>query len=191
VARLRLRQVLRPQAGALLPGNDAQAAHPAASRPSAESTVSVTRPPVQANEKPISKRCPAHLLRRFPSGSLVESGLMTDAIRVHRAVCHRHPQFTAIRCLRASRSYREQGLALDCMISDATVGWNIASWSFIGGTSGLCSEFGGLVSGCQTGVHRQPIAWTRWISLRQQRSTLVEDSKQGLHNKFFTGGGWA
>jgi hypothetical protein len=115
-------------AGALLLGNDAQAAHPAASTPSAEPTVSVTRPPVvQANAKPISKRCPAHLLRPFPSGSLVESGLTTDAIRVHRAVCHRHPQFTAIRCLRASSGDRGEGLALDCMISGATFGWNIAN----------------------------------------------------------------
>jgi hypothetical protein len=52
---------------------------------------------------------------------------MTDAIRVHRAVCHRHPQFTAIRCLRASSGDRGEGLALDCMISGATFGWNIAN----------------------------------------------------------------
>jgi hypothetical protein len=128
VARLRLRRVLRPHpalqiarvavpaafvaglrggaAGALLLGNDGQTAHPAASTPSAESTVSVTP---------------------FPSGSLVESGLTTDAIRVHRAVCHRHPQFTAIRCLRASSGDRGEGLALDCVISGATFGWNIAN----------------------------------------------------------------
>jgi hypothetical protein len=28
------------------------------------------------------------------------------------------------------------------------------------------------------------------LRLRQRRSTLIEDSKQGLHNRYFTGGGW-
>jgi hypothetical protein len=61
-----------------------------------------------------------------PSGSSVESGLTPDAIRVHRAVCHRYPQVKTFFGKRASGGYHGQGRALDCMISDTTVGWDIA-----------------------------------------------------------------
>ena len=37
-----------------------------------------------------------------PGGSSVESGLTPDAIRVHRALCHRYPQFTSFLGLRSS-----------------------------------------------------------------------------------------
>jgi uncharacterized protein YraI len=63
-----------------------------------------------------------------PGGSSVESGLTPDAIRVHRALCHRYPQFTSFLGLRSSSGYHGQGRALDCMISDSTVGWNAARW---------------------------------------------------------------
>ena len=63
-----------------------------------------------------------------PSGSSVESGLTPDAIRVHRAVCHRYPQVKTFFGKRASGGYHGQGRALDCMISDSTVGWDIAHW---------------------------------------------------------------
>jgi hypothetical protein len=63
-----------------------------------------------------------------PSGSSVESGLTADAIRVHRAVCHRYPQVKTFFGLRASGGYHGQGRALDCMISDSTIGWDIAHW---------------------------------------------------------------
>jgi hypothetical protein len=59
-----------------------------------------------------------------PSGSSVESGLIPDAI----AVCHRYPQFKAFYGKRASSGYHGQGRALDCMISESTVGWEIARW---------------------------------------------------------------
>ena len=62
------------------------------------------------------------------SGSSVESGLTPDAIRVHRAVCHRYPQVKTFFGKRGSGGYHGQGRALDCMISDSTVGWNIAHW---------------------------------------------------------------
>jgi uncharacterized protein YraI len=63
-----------------------------------------------------------------PSGSSVESGLTSDAIRVHRAVCHRYPQVKTFYGTRASGGYHGSGRALDCMISNSTVGWDIAHW---------------------------------------------------------------
>jgi uncharacterized protein YraI len=63
-----------------------------------------------------------------PSGSSVENGLTPDAIRVHRALCHRYPQFTSFLGLRSSSGYHGEGRALDCMISNTTVGWDAANW---------------------------------------------------------------
>ena len=63
-----------------------------------------------------------------PSGSSVESGLTPDAIRVHRALCHRYPQVSNFLGRRTASGYHGQGRALDCMISDSTVGWEIARW---------------------------------------------------------------
>jgi hypothetical protein len=58
----------------------------------------------------------------------VESGLTPDAIRVHRALCHRYPQFTSFLGRRSSSGYHGQGRAIDGMISNSTVGWNAARW---------------------------------------------------------------
>ena len=63
-----------------------------------------------------------------PGGSSVESGLTPDAIRVHRALCHRYPQFTSFLGRRSSGGYHGSGRALDCMISDSSVGWAAAKW---------------------------------------------------------------
>ncbi len=63
-----------------------------------------------------------------PGGSSVESGLTPDAIRVHRALCHRYPQFTSFLGRRSSSGNHGSGRALDCMISDSSVGWNAARW---------------------------------------------------------------
>jgi len=63
-----------------------------------------------------------------PSGSSVESGLTPDAIRVHRALCHRYAQISAFYGRRSSGGYHGEGRALDNMISDSTVGWEIAKW---------------------------------------------------------------
>jgi uncharacterized protein YraI len=63
-----------------------------------------------------------------PSGSSVEDGLTPDAIRVHRAVCHRYPQVTSFLGVRSSSGYHGEGRALDCMISNSTVGWDLAKW---------------------------------------------------------------
>jgi uncharacterized protein YraI len=63
-----------------------------------------------------------------PSGSSVEDGLTPDAIRVHRALCHRYPQFTSFLGRRSSSGYHGDGRAVDCMISNTTVGWDAANW---------------------------------------------------------------
>ncbi len=63
------------------------------------------------------------------SGSGVESGLTQDAIRVHRAICARFPQVTSYHGVRAdSLPYHPSGRALDAMISDSTIGWQIANY---------------------------------------------------------------
>jgi hypothetical protein len=63
------------------------------------------------------------------SGSAVESGLTPDAIRVHRAICARFPQVTTYFGVRAdSLPYHPSGRALDSMISDSTIGWQIANY---------------------------------------------------------------
>jgi hypothetical protein len=80
----------RSVAGALMPGDDAQAAYPAPSMTSPESTASVTRLLAQANEKPV----------------------MRYAICVSR----RHPRVTVIHGLHASRIDGELRRGLDCMI---------------------------------------------------------------------------
>jgi hypothetical protein len=62
------------------------------------------------------------------TGSAVESGLTPDAIRVHRAICARYPQVTAFGGRRSSNDFHGSGQALDSMISNSTVGWEIARW---------------------------------------------------------------
>ncbi len=62
------------------------------------------------------------------SGTKVESGLTPDAIRVHRALCARYPQISAFGGRRASSDFHGSGQALDSMISNSTVGWQIANW---------------------------------------------------------------
>jgi hypothetical protein len=63
------------------------------------------------------------------SGSKVESGLTPDAIRVHRAICARYPQVKVFGGRRAgSDGFHSSGRAVDSMISDSAVGWQIAKW---------------------------------------------------------------
>ena len=63
-----------------------------------------------------------------PSGSSVEAGLTRDAIRVHRAICARYPQVKTFYGLRAGDGYHGSGRAIDCMIGDSTIGWQMANW---------------------------------------------------------------
>jgi len=61
------------------------------------------------------------------SGSEVESGLMPNTIKVHRAVCARFPEVTSYGGLRSDGEHG-QGLALDIMVSSQGLGDEIASW---------------------------------------------------------------
>lgn len=61
-------------------------------------------------------------------GTSVESGLTSDAILVHRAICNRFPQVSSFGGTRASNDYHGTGQAVDAMISDSGTGWEIARW---------------------------------------------------------------
>ena len=62
------------------------------------------------------------------SGNGVESGLTRDAIRVHRALCARYPQISSFGGTRSGGGFHGSGQALDCMISNSSVGWDVANW---------------------------------------------------------------
>lgn len=63
------------------------------------------------------------------TGSAVESGLTSDAIRVHRAVCAQFPQVTTYLGLRSGGGAHGEGRALDIMVySDSSLGDAIAAW---------------------------------------------------------------
>ncbi len=64
-----------------------------------------------------------------PGDSAMESGLTQDAIRVHRALCARYPQITSFGGLRpGDPGFHGSGQAVDCMISNSSVGWDVARW---------------------------------------------------------------
>jgi SH3 domain-containing protein len=60
-------------------------------------------------------------------GSGMESGLTKDAILVHRTVCARYPQVTSFGG-RGGGGFHATGQAVDCMISNSAVGWELARW---------------------------------------------------------------
>ncbi len=65
-----------------------------------------------------------------PGDSAMESGLTRDAIRVHRALCARYPQISAFGGLRrGDDGFHGTGQAVDAMISNSSVGWDIARWT--------------------------------------------------------------
>ena len=61
-------------------------------------------------------------------GSSMEQSLTPDAVLVHRTVCARYPQVTSFGGRRGGEGFHASGQAVDCMISDSTVGWQIARW---------------------------------------------------------------
>lgn len=61
------------------------------------------------------------------SGSGVESGLVSNAIKVHRAVCAKWPSITSYGGVRGTGDFHGTGQALDIMVSGAT-GWEVAKW---------------------------------------------------------------
>ena len=64
-----------------------------------------------------------------PGDSAMESGLTQDAIRVHRALCARYPQISSFGGRRSSSGFHGTGQAVDVMISNSSVGWDIAKWT--------------------------------------------------------------
>jgi hypothetical protein len=63
------------------------------------------------------------------SGNAMESGLTSDAIKVHRALCARFPQVSSFGGVRQGDGGEHgSGRAVDAMISDSTVGWQMAKW---------------------------------------------------------------
>lgn len=62
-------------------------------------------------------------------GSQVESGLTPDAIKVHRAICNKFPAVTSYGGVRSdSLPEHPSGRALDAMVSNTGLGWEIANW---------------------------------------------------------------
>ena len=62
-------------------------------------------------------------------GSEVESGLTPDAIKVHRAICNKFPAVTSYGGVRSdSLPEHPSGRALDAMVSNTGLGWEIANW---------------------------------------------------------------
>jgi len=61
-------------------------------------------------------------------GSGMEQGLTPDAVLVHRTVCARYPQVTSFGGLRGGGGFHASGQAVDCMISDPSVGRQLADW---------------------------------------------------------------
>jgi hypothetical protein len=61
-------------------------------------------------------------------GSSMESGLTPDAVLVHRTVCARFPQVSSFGGTRGGGGFHASGQAVDCMISDPKVGWQLARW---------------------------------------------------------------
>jgi hypothetical protein len=61
-------------------------------------------------------------------GSAMEKGLTPDAVLVHRTVCARYPQVSSFGGLRGGGGFHGTGQAVDCMISDSKVGWEVARW---------------------------------------------------------------
>jgi hypothetical protein len=110
VARLRSRWVMR--------------SHPA---------VQIARVAVrgQANEKPTlttssgGRRSSCAACR---SRSFMESGVTPDTIRVHRAACHRYPQFTNIPWSARLETLPPARSCSRLLDFDSTVGWKIANW---------------------------------------------------------------
>ncbi|MCW2812147.1 MAG: hypothetical protein JWP61_2605 [Friedmanniella sp.] len=62
------------------------------------------------------------------TGSGMESGLTSDAVKVHRALCALFPQVKAFGGLRGGEGFHSSGRAVDAMISSSSVGWEMAHW---------------------------------------------------------------
>ena len=78
--------------------------------------------------KPAKKTASGISAAACSNGSKVESGLTRDAVRVHRALCARYPQISSFGGSRSGGGFHGSGQAVDCMISNSSVGWDVANW---------------------------------------------------------------
>ena len=58
----------------------------------------------------------------------IESGLVSNAKLVYRAICAAFPQVSSFGGRRASNDFHGTGQAVDAMISDSAAGWRLANW---------------------------------------------------------------
>lgn len=58
----------------------------------------------------------------------IESGLVTNGVKVYRAICAAFPQVTSFGGRRGSNDFHGSGHAVDAMISDSAAGWRLANW---------------------------------------------------------------
>ncbi len=58
----------------------------------------------------------------------IESGLVSNAKLVYRAICAAFPEVSSYGGRRASNDFHGTGQAVDAMISDSAAGWRLANW---------------------------------------------------------------
>ncbi|MFT4163981.1 MAG: SH3 domain-containing protein [Microlunatus sp.] len=58
----------------------------------------------------------------------IESGLVSNGVKVYRAICAAFPQVTSFGGRRASNDFHGTGQAVDAMISDSAAGLRLANW---------------------------------------------------------------
>ncbi|HEY5979650.1 MAG TPA: hypothetical protein VIT41_08440 [Microlunatus sp.] len=58
----------------------------------------------------------------------IESGLVSNGVKVYRAMCAAFPQVTSYGGRRGSNDLHGSGQAVDAMISDSAAGWRLANW---------------------------------------------------------------
>ena len=82
----------------------------------------------------LSKKKPSAKSKAGVSGAAcskssgIESGLVSNGVKVYRAICAAFPQVTSFGGRRASNDFHGTGQAVDAMISDSAVGWRLANW---------------------------------------------------------------
>jgi hypothetical protein len=118
-----------------------------------------------------------------PDGSGVEDGLTSDAILVHRAICARWPQVDSYGGTRASADYHGTGQAIDAMISDQQVGWEIANWVRDNASSLGVSEV--IYSQKIWTVQRSGEGW-RWM---EDRGSVTANHYDHVHVSVFGNAG--
>ncbi len=81
-----------------------------------------------------------YLSKKKPSGSAgisnapcskssgIESGLVSNGVKVYRAICAAFPEVTSFGGRRGSNDFHGSGQAVDNMISDSAAGWRLANW---------------------------------------------------------------